>query len=309
MNDDLLNKYLAGDTTSDERVEVYEWIKSSPENETKFNSFRRIKDYSIWVDSNTSTKNRGRKRNIFLTMVQIAALFVLFFGAYKLFNPLLSNENSFETLTSDNLKSYNAPSGEYIQFTLEDGTNVWLNSKSTLTYDSLFSNNERVVKLEGEAFFDVASDVNKPFKVHIGDYVVEVTGTEFNINSYDYFETSLISGSVTIKNEKSGNSIGLKPMESVREVNNAFIVSPVNENDLLWKKGILSINDETIDEIIPILERYYEMQFIIENKNFDKNKKYTGKFRIEDGVEQILQILQIQNNISYRIEDDFIILN
>ncbi len=284
MNDDLLNKYLAGDTTSDERVEVYEWIKSSPENEAKFNSFRRIKDYSIWVDSNTSTKNRGRKSNIFLTMVQIAALFVLFFGAYKLFNPLLSNENSFETLTSDNLKSYNAPSGEYIQFTLEDGTNVWLNSKSTLTYDSLFSNNERVVKLEGEAFFDVASDVNKPFKVHIGDYVVEVTGTEFNI-------------------------IGLKPMESVREVNNAFIVSPVNENDLLWKKGILSINDETIDEIIPILERYYEMQFIIENKNFDKNKKYTGKFRIEDGVEQILQILQIQNNISYRIEDDFIILN
>jgi ferric-dicitrate binding protein FerR (iron transport regulator) len=288
---------------------VYEWIKSSPANEAKFNSFRRIKDYSIWVDSNTSTKNRGRKSNIFLTMVQIAALFVLFFGAYKLFNPLLSNENSFETLTSDNLKSYNAPSGEYIQFTLEDGTNVWLNSKSTLTYDSLFSNNERVVKLEGEAFFDVASDVNKPFKVHIGDYVVEVTGTEFNINSYDYFETSLISGSVTIKNEKSGNSIGLKPMESVREVNNAFIVSPVNENDLLWKKGILSINDETIDEIIPILERYYEMQFIIENKNFDKNKKYTGKFRIEDGVEQILQILQIQNNISYRIEDDFIILN
>ena len=309
MNDDLLNKYLAGDTTFDERMEVYEWIKSSPENEDKFNSLRRIKDYSIWVDSNTSTKNRGRKSNIFLTMVQIAALFVLFFGAYKLFNPLLSNENSFETLTSDNLKSYNAPSGEYIQFTLEDGTNVWLNSKSTLTYDSLFSNNERVVKLEGEAFFDVASDINKPFKVHIGDYVVEVTGTEFNINSYDYFETSLISGSVTIKNEKSGNSIDLKPMESVREINSAFIVSHVNENDLLWKKGILSINDETIDEIIPILERYYEMQFIIENKNFDKNKKYTGKFRIEDGVEQILQILQIQNNISYRIEDDFIILN
>lgn len=308
MNDDLLNKYLAGDTTFDERMEVYEWIKSSPENEDKFNSLRRIKDYSIWVDSNTSTKNRQR-RNIFLTMVQIAALFVLFFGAYKLFNPLLTNENSSEALTSDNLKSYNAPSGEYIQFTLEDGTNVWLNSKSTLTYDSLFSNNERVVKLEGEAFFDVASDINKPFKVHIGDYLVEVTGTEFNINSYDYFETSLISGSVTIKNEKSGNSIDLKPMESVREINSAFIVSHVNENDLLWKKGILSINDETIDEIIPILERYYEMQFIIENKNFDKNKKYTGKFRIEDGVEQILQILQIQNNISYRIEDDFIILN
>ena len=308
MNEDLLNRYLAGDTTPDERVEVYEWIKTSPENEDKFNSLRRIQDYFIWVDSNASTKNR-RRRNIFYTMLQIAALFVLIFGAYKLFNPLLINGNSSEIIISSNLKSYTVPSREFIQFTLEDGTKVWLNSKSTLTYDTLFSNNERLVTLEGEAFFDVASDVNKPFKVKIGDYVIEVTGTEFNVNSYDHFETSLLSGSVTIKNEKSGNSINLKPMESVREIDNVFIVSPVNENDLLWKKGILSINDKTIDEIIPILERYYEIQFVVENKKFDMNKKYTGKFRIEDGVEQILQILQIQNNISYRIEDDFIILN
>jgi ferric-dicitrate binding protein FerR (iron transport regulator) len=308
MDEDLLNRYLAGDTTPDERVEVYEWIKTSPENEDKFNSLRRIQDYFIWVDSNASTKNR-RRRNIYYTMLQIAALFVLIFGAYKLFNPLLINGNSSEIIISSNLKSYTVPSREFIQFTLEDGTKVWLNSKSTLTYDTLFSNNERLVTLEGEAFFDVASDVNKPFKVKIGDYVIEVTGTEFNVNSYDHFETSLLSGSVTIKNEKSGNSINLKPMESVREIDNVFIVSPVNENDLLWKKGILSINDKTIDEIIPILERYYEIQFVVENKKFDMNKKYTGKFRIEDGVEQILQILQIQNNISYRIEDDFIILN
>ena len=309
MNDDLLNRYLTGDTTPDERVEVYKWIKSSKENEDMFNSLRRIQDYSIWVDHSASTKTRQRRRNIFFTMVQIAALFVLFFGAYKLFNPLLKNDNSSEDLTSKSFKTQIAPSGEYIQFSLEDGTKVWLNSKSILTYDSLFSNNERIVKLEGEAFFDVATDINKPFKVKIGDYVVQVTGTEFNVKSYNHFETSLLSGSVTIKNEKSGNVIDLKPMESVREMNNVFIISPVNENDLLWKKGILSINDKTIDEIIPILELYYERQFVIENKNFDKDKKYTGKFRIEDGVEQILQILQIQNNISYSIEDDFIILN
>ena len=308
MNDDLLNKYLAGDITPEERVEVYEWIKTSPENEDKFNSLRRIQDYFIWVDSNASTKNR-RKRNIFYTMLQIAALFVLIFGAYKLFNPLLINGNSSEAILSSNIKSYTVPSREFIQFTLVDGTKVWLNSKSTLTYDTLFSNNERFVTLEGEAFFDVTSDVHKPFKVKIGDYVIEVTGTEFNVNSYDHFETSLLSGSVTIKNEKSGNSINLKPMECVHEIDNVFIVSQVNENDLLWKKGILSINNKTIDEIIPILERYYEMRFIIENKNFDKDKKYTGKFRIEDGVEQILQILQIQNNISYRIENSSIILN
>lgn len=309
MNDDLLNRYLTGDTSPDERVEVYEWIKSSKENEDMFNSLRRIQDYSIWKDRSASVKTGQRRRNVFFTMVQIAALFILFFGAYKLLNPLLINDKLSETLITNNFKTHTAPSGKHIQFILEDGTKVWLNSRSSLTYDSLFSKNERVVILEGEAFFEVSSDINNPFKVKVGDYVVEVTGTEFNVKSYNHFETLLLSGSVTIKNEKSGNVIDLKPMESVREMNNVFIVSAVDENDLLWKKGILSINDKTIDEIIPILERYYEMNFIIENKNFDKDKKYTGKFRIEDGVQQILQILQIQNNISYRIEDDFIILN
>lgn len=309
MNDDLLNRYLIGETTPEERVEVYEWIESSKENKEIFNSLRKIQDLVTWQDSDSSAKPIVRRRNIFFTMVQIAALFVLFFGAYKLFNPLLIQDNTLELITSQNLKTHSAPSGQYVQFTLEDGTIVCLNSKSTLTYDSLFSNNERVVELEGEAFFDVASDINKPFKVKVGDYVVQVTGTEFNVKSYHYFATSLLSGNVTIKNVKNGNTIDLKPMESVREINNEFFVSTIDENDLLWRKGILSINDKTIDEIIPILERYYEMEFIIENKNFDKNKKYTGKFRIKDGVEQILQILQIQNNISYRIEDNFVILN
>lgn len=309
MNDDLLNRYLIGETTPEERVEVYEWIESSKENKEIFNSLRKIQDLVTWQNSDSSAKPIARRRNIFFTMVQIAALFVLFFGAYKLFNPLLIKNDALEIPISQSFKTHSAPSGQYVQFTLEDGTIVCLNSKSTLTYDSLFSNNERVVELEGEAFFDVASDINKPFKVKIGDYVVQVTGTEFNVKSYDFFVTSLLSGSVSIKNVKSGNTIDLKPMESVREINNEFLVSTINENDLLWRKGILSINDKTIDDIIPILERYYEMEFIIENKNFDKNKKYTGKFRIKDGVEQILQILQIQNNISYRIEDNFVILN
>ncbi len=309
MNDDLLNKYLVGDTSPDERVEVYEWIISSKENEDKFNSLRKIQDYTTWVYDKAPFKSKAKRRNIFYTMAQIAALFVLFIGTYKLLNPLLTMDNAVESINSDNLTTHSAPSGQHIEFTLEDGTKVWLNSKSKLTYNPLFSDNDRIVELEGEAFFVVASDIKKPFKVKTGDYMVQVTGTEFNIKSYDFFETSLLSGSITIKNEKSGNTINLKPLESVRELNNTFIVTPVDENELLWRNGILSIHDKTIDEIIPILERYYEMTFIIENKNFNKEKKYTGKFRIEDGVEQILQILQIQNNISYRIEDSSIILN
>ena len=310
MNDDLLSRYIIGETTPDERVEVYDWITSTKENEDKFNSLRKIQDYITWTNGGVHAKPKIRRsKNIFLTMVQIAALFVLLFGAYKLFNPLLIKDTSVENINSANLTTYSAPSGHLIEFTLEDGTQVWLNSKSTLTYNPLFSDNERLVELEGEAFFNVVSDIEKPFKVKVSNYMIQVTGTEFNVKSYNDFETSLLSGSVLVENVKNGNAIVLKPMQSVNEKNNTFIVSTLDENDLLWRKGILSINNKTIDEIIPILERYYEMSFIIENKNFNKDKKYTGKFKIEDGVEQILQILQIQNNISYRIENNSIILN
>ena len=96
MNDDLLNRYLIGETTPEERVEVYEWIESSKENKEIFNSLRKIQDLVTWQDSDSSAKPIVRRRNIFFTMVQIAALFVLFFGAYKLLNPLLIKNDALE---------------------------------------------------------------------------------------------------------------------------------------------------------------------------------------------------------------------
>ncbi len=296
MNDDLLNEYLSGNTTPEERIEVFEWIKSSQENEDKFNSLRKIQDFTIWRDTTTSVQRKKNIKRFLLLGVQIAALFALFFGVYKLFSPISSIEKSVHNSINVPLQSLSVPSGQHIEFTLEDGTKVWLNSNSTLTYPTVFSEKERIVELQGEAYFDVVSDVNKPFKVKVSDYIVQVTGTEFNIKSYNYFETSLISGSVTVENKETKNSIDLNPYESVTVSNNTFIISP-------------SINDKTIDEIIPILEQHYDVKFIFENKNYQKNKKYTGKFRIKDGVEQILHVLQIQNNISYEIRDSLIILN
>ena len=309
MNDELLNKYLSGNTTPEERIEVFEWIKFSQENEDKFNSLRKIQDFNIWRDPATSVKLKRNNRKFFSIVLQIAALFALFFGVYRLINPLSTSEKSVNNLNDVTLQSLSVPSGQNIEFTLEDGTKVWLNSNSTLRYPTSFSEKERIVELEGEGYFDVVSDISKPFIVKVSDYIVQVTGTEFNIKSYDYFEASLISGSVTVENIKTKNSINLNPYESVSVSNNTFIISPVNENDLLWRDGILSINDKTIDQIISILEQHYEVKFIFENKKYQKNKKYTGKFRIEDGVEQILQVLQIQNNISYEIRDSLIILN
>lgn len=309
MDYDLLSRYLVGDTTPEERVEVYEWIKSSKKNEDSFNSLRKLQDISIWNKREEPIKQKNKRKNVFLLLTQVAAVFVLIWGTYSVIQSLQIDESSSTHLVSKNLKAHSAPPGEYIEISLIDGTHVWLNSKSSLTYDSLFSNNERIVTLQGEAFFDVAQNNDKPFKVKVGDYVVKVTGTEFNVKSYQYFETSLVSGSVIVENVKNGNIINLQPSQRVREKERGFIVSDIDENDLLWRSGILSINDKTIDEIIPILERYYEVEFVFDDKSFDKEKKYTGKFRISDGVEQILMILQIHNEISYTMDEQKILLN
>lgn len=308
MKRDLLNKYIVGDTTTEESLEVYKWIKASSENENTFKSFRKIHDVLIWKDYKaTKARKRSKNRKLYLSMLQIAGLFIVFFLVYKAFTP--PNKTEIIDNYKEILQTLSVPAGQYIQFTLEDGTKVWLNSKSTLTYPTQFNDNERNVELEGEAFFDVVSIAEKPFNVKISDHLVRVTGTEFNVKSYKTFETSLISGSVTVKNLNNGKSVNLNPMESVVEINNEFIIKKVEENDLLWKKGILSIDNKTIDEIIPILEQYYDKKIVVENKKFQDDKKYTGKFRIKDGVEQILKILQIQNNISYQVKDDSIILN
>ncbi|MDD3728221.1 MAG: FecR family protein [Dysgonamonadaceae bacterium] len=308
MKRDLLNKYIVGDTTTEESLEVYNWIKASSENENTFKSLRKIHDVLIWKDYKAiRAKKRSKNRRLYLPILQIAGLFILFFFVYKAFTP--PNKTEITNDYKETLQTLSVPAGEYIQFTLEDGTKVWLNSKSTLTYPTQFNDNKRSVELEGEAFFDVVSLTDKPFIVKISDHVVHVTGTEFNVKSYKTFETSLISGSVTVENLNNGKSVNLKSMESVVEINNEFIVRNVDENDLLWRKGIISIDNKTIDEIIPILEQYYDKKIIVENKKFQNEKKYTGKFRIKDGVEQILKILQMQNNISYQVEDDLIILN
>lgn len=308
MNPDLLKKYLEGNTTPEENLEVYDWIKSTHENEDTFKSLRKIQDVLIWKDYKASiTKRKPKNRRFYLPILQIAGIFILLFFVYKTLNPFQKTE-SLKTL-KENLQTLVVPAGQNIQFTLEDGTKVWLNSKSSLIYPSQFSETERTVELQGEAFFEVVALVGKPFTVKITDHIVHATGTEFNVKSYNSFETSLISGSVTVENSRNGKSVHLKPMEKVIEVDNEFVIKNVEENDLLWRKGIISIDNKTIDEIIPILEQYYDMKIVVENKKFQDDKKYTGKFRIMDGVEQILKILQMQNNISYQIKDNTIILN
>ena len=99
------------------------------------------------------------------------------------------------------MQTITVPAGQRINITLVDGTNVWLNARTSLSYPVKFGKNNRQVVLDGEAYFDVTKDKSKPFIVQTDNYNVEVLGTKFDVNAYSEtgeFETTLMSGSVKV---------------------------------------------------------------------------------------------------------------
>lgn len=306
MNTELLKKYLEGNTNLEENRAVYQWIKKSSENEKEFRRLRKLHDISLWQKVDVPVKNR--KRQMVRTYMRVAAILLLgivLVYSYKNYEKIGVFFNSI-VRGNDNIAMQQiiVPAGQNLKVELADGTTVWLNSKSTLLYPENFSNSsERLVELSGEGFFNVTHDQKKPFIVKTDNYNIKVLGTEFNVKAYEKtekFTTSLIRGSVEVSSGIDNQSVVLVPNQAVTVVNSHLTIIPVDENELLWREGILSINDKTIPELILILEQYFDVSIIVENHSLSSSK-YTGKFRIKDGVEQILKVLQIQNDFSYTV--------
>ncbi|HBX20891.1 MAG TPA: anti-sigma factor [Porphyromonadaceae bacterium] len=308
MNSDLIKKYLEGNTTQAENREIYRWIKQSPENEKDFENLRRLYDITLWQDvsfPDTSEQKRTviRKRRLSI-LASIAAAFIIGAGLFYLYQSD-TFKHIFDTIYPNEepaLYTTTVPTGEYTRLVLDDGTSVWLNSKSTLDYPLHFSDDRRLVRLSGEGYFDVTHDPDRPFIVETAEYTVQVLGTEFNVRAYDYqhtFEASLLQGSVLIKALNTADELLLEPDQRAITENGNLQVTTFHKDEFLWREGILFIDNKTISEILVILEQYYDIHFIIDENLPEESKKYTGKFRIQDGVEHILNVLRLQNEFNY----------
>ena len=198
------------------------------------------------------------------------------------------------------------PAGQRAQLTLHDGTQVWLNAQSTLTYPARFSGNRREVSVVGEAYFDVAENRQKPFVVTTQQLTMEVLGTEFNVYSYPeagYTQTSLVEGSLRVSETSNKNkSVLLSPYHQVTFSDNKMQLDKLNNPEhLLWRDGIYSFHNEQLIKILAKLELYYDITILVEDPEIF-NIRYTGKFRQRDGIDEILHILQkIQ---SFKIHKD-----
>lgn len=305
MNKDILNKYISGDATEEEKIEIMEWLDSAPENMEEYLALRKLYDIMIWQTPAPEKKTQFVRlnpvlRKITIEGLKIAATFIIAFLGIHYYTHFGNK------LSEPDMNTVIVPAGQHAELMLSDGTKVWLNAKSKFTFPKQFNTKTREVRLDGEGYFCVAKDKEHPFIVETQMYDIKVLGTEFNVTAYkeyNMFEASLLEGSVQLQVPGSGDGLIMKPNERVYLENNQLIKGPIiNYNQFSWKQGIINFYNESFPEILKKLELYYDIKIQVKNKAVT-NFYYTGKFRTNEGLEHILKVFQLNNDFRYKIDN------
>ncbi|MDR0748290.1 MAG: FecR family protein [Tannerellaceae bacterium] len=201
--------------------------------------------------------------------------------------------------------------GQKASIILPDGTKVWINSDSEVTYGTHFNHKERVVQLHGEAFFEVTPDKERTFIVQTGGIAVKVLGTSFNIKSYDneeHISIALMTGKVDVESDYDKITMLPNHLTVYNKLNRKMRNNQVSDawEYAGWKDNTLRFKPETFENIAKILERYYNTTIIFESEAL-KKLRFRGTLK-NTSLESILQILSLTSPLSYEIKDSLIIL-
>ena len=210
----------------------------------------------------------------------------------------LNTENLFNTIET--------PKGGEFQLNLPDGTKVWLNAASTLRYPIAFSGKERVVMLTGEAYFEVAHNKSKPFKVLTTAQEIEVLGTHFNINSYEesrMTRTTLVEGSIKVKRIDNANSYLLKPGQLAVLQGNSVNVMPADiESEIAWKNGYFIFNEEGIQTIMQKISRWYNIDVVYSPELLNTDVKFGGIVSRSKNLSVVLKTMERTGKVHFKLE-------
>jgi len=200
------------------------------------------------------------------------------------------------------------PKGGEYKLTLMDGTKIWLNSNSKLSYPSEFGDGVRKVQLEGEAYFQVAKDSLHPFIVDVNKIQVKVLGTSFNVNAYgdnDEIVTTLVEGKVEVKDEFWGEKAKLLPNEQFRfnKLNGKCAKDKVDTKIYTaWTNGRFVFENENLQEIMNRLSRWYDVEVFFLNNDV-KNLKFSGDVARYEDINQILEMIEVTQKVKFTIKD------
>ena len=227
---------------------------------------------------------------------------------------IITNENgdvieNIETTESMNNKLI-VPRGKRSSLILSDGTKVWLNAGAEIVFPSSFKGDYRNVQIKGEAYLDVAKDPAKPFIVKTQDFDIKVLGTQFNISSSSSSSENtvvLVEGSVAV-DLKNGTIETIKPNQMFSLVGTKVDIKEVDTNEYTaWKDGLLVFKQQSLQDILKVLERYYDISFDNTNLEFTKNT-FSGKLYLSDSLDEMLTSIASLASLNFEKTNDRYIL-
>jgi len=305
MEKETLYKFFEGIASIEEKKAVKNWLETSEENREELFREREFFDAVILSDetgriAEQKTVRKNRIRHLAIEFVKVAAVIavVVLAGSYWHTQKMNEQISGFQVAVN----TISVPAGQRANLQLSDGTNVWLNARTTMTYPAFFTGSSREIQLDGEAYFEVEHDAKKPFIVHTEGYDVEVLGTSFNVEAYSGstdFEAALMEGEVLVSSPESLRKIRLAPGYKAVGSNGTLVAGIIDDYDIYrWKEGLICFKNMNFLDLMKEFEKCYGIKIIVENKRIS-NKVFSGKFRISDGVDSALRVLQKEGRYTF----------
>lgn len=314
INQELLIKFLFRKTSEVEEIEIKDWLQADKTRYKTLEKFIRSKafleskqDVDWAKDDYLVIRQSIRKKQTRRLFLKIAAAFIGLMICSSLAFLIFKTE-------SEEWKTIVVQKGNKSEIVLPDGTKVWLAADTKLHYPVHFSQTKREVRLEGQGYFDVEHDKERPFVVRTNFADIKVLGTKFNIKAYtnEYNTTTvLVDGLVNValkdQDEKILDNQLLYPSQkcNYNHKNLKHNVHKVDlRHELAWRDNRLSFRNETFRDIANKIERHYNVEVVFNNRQLSK-KRLTGEFK-DESLSEVFETFQEWSSFSYTIQDNVV---
>ncbi|MCW0481860.1 FecR family protein [Gaoshiqia sediminis] len=314
INKEQLVRFINRETSLSEDHQIFRWIAESEGNREELrqlyetdrlsrqkNLSAQINVEDSWSEFSAKRLNVSRKTSkpllnywtrIAASVLILVSVSVGSIEGYRLF----TDSNNTKTLVQ-----LHVPSGEKSIMILADGTKVWLNSESSITYNPL---EPRSVNLTGEAYFEVSEDKSHPFIVHTElGLNVRVLGTEFNLRCYPdeaIVETTLDKGRIELFGKNIERPVEILPGQQAVLSENSLNIKNVNAQLFsVWRNNELKIQDSSFGELVPLIERWYGVSIHLDARLRDQGQ-FTMTIKTES-IRELFMMMQLTSNFQYEI--------
>lgn len=305
--------YLQNHLSPEETNQFYLWLNANEENKKIYFDIKNIYDTCKYTGLNIdeswkrllSKKQHKKTQLLWRKIASYTAVAIISIVLTSTVFKLIPQGESISSTTYQYVSKNGLEADKII---LPDGTTISVGNNTLLYYENNYGTENRIVHLEGEAFFDVVTDKEKPFIVKTGEQEVEALGTKFNVTAYpgdSLFTTTLLEGLICQKNANTSQSTLLEPNQQLIYNRNTQNVSvkPVDAQQISsWTLGYYYFDDQELGTILQRLGQFYDVEFELKSEKLTK-LKFNGTFYRGQSIKEILEVIKISIPIRYTIEE------